>query len=751
MQIQAISIDHLLSFDEFVWQELDPHLNVIVGPNGVGKTNLFHAFRLVRDVLNPTRSQDAERWVGASHQGSGADTIIIKLDIQFTTTWEKHLLCVFFASMLCDQQDIQQMATTMQRSVNHDGLKKFDRWVLEHIRPEDISWFLQGRLVITHTGRLGWQCWYEARPQEPIFRLNLTNWEMLLGHDKHNAETAGQNWGSLFVAWYNSLTEQERDQLKNGLTETTPEREFPVPDLSHLPDWVSSQQGIPLQIRDQTQIVDPTTLATRRALASAAGISLEQEKPFGMRSVFQILLERAFVFTDNVRLMPQRLFAADHLFAQPFDLSNGEQLARFLFCKKNGDLRDREHYDEIGKLFTQMTGRTFHVVIGSVNVERSQTRLPGSQQQARLLSDQQANLSLELVTSSSWGDIPLDASGAGIAEALFLSAVLTGGAGLVVLLDEPALNLHPPMQTTLLHALEALAHQPEGKRSQLLVNTHAPNLVPSDMIECISRFTLQNGHTTRHAFNAEQMHQSGHKASNQSSRNDLIKLRNLLRGNMAARALLFSRAVLLVEGETELGALPVWCQNLVSQDIALYVVGGKGEFVSPLRLLHHFAIPWAILGDGEVLWDQHEQGSRQGALGQVSRILAACNRTLPIISNRPETSAENFAEFRQALESYGIFTLARSADEGFEKAIRPEIPQGLWSEAELRFSQNKVAFGRFIAESIPCPENVAGLVQKVLCHWQKQDADIYVPDNNCSQLPITHSGSSNIAIILENQ
>jgi AAA domain, putative AbiEii toxin, Type IV TA system len=612
--------------------------------------------------------------------------------------------------------------------VDHDGLKRFDAWVLEQVRPEDIAWFLRGRLVLTHAGRSGWQCRYEARPGEPGFRLDLTNWGTLLGHAEHRQETATQNWGSLFGAWYNSLTEQEREQLNNGLTGVTPEGEFPVPNLSRLPDWVSSQQGIALRVEDQMQIVDPTTMVTRQAFTSAAQLSPEPSRPIMAMFIFQRLLEQALVFTDNVRLPPQHTIIVSDLLTQPLDMSNGKELARFLFCKKNGDSRNRKQYTAIEQMFFQMTGRQFDVVLHSMESSRSQL-------------EQRQDISLELVIISSWGDIPLEFSEAGIAEALFLSAVLAGSTGQVVLLDEPALNLHPTMQTTLLNALQALAHQPDGERSQFLVNTHTPGLVPPDAIECVSRFTLQNGHTTRQALKVEQNGQNNHGGAEQVSQNDLVKLRNLLRGNLAARALLFSRAVLLVEGETELGALPVWWQDLVSQDIALYAVGGKGEFVSPLRLIHHFAIPWAILGDGEVLWDLHEQGSRQGAQGQVSRILAVCNETLPTISDNPGSSTENFAQWRQALEAYGIFTLARSADEGFEKAVRPEIPPELWTEAETKFSKNKVALGRFIAENFSCPGNVAELMWKVLCHLQKQDASIHVPDGNCSRPSATHPGN----------
>ncbi len=547
MQIHAIHIDHFLSFDTFAWEGLDPHLNVIVGPNGAGKTNLFHALRAVRDALSPERAQVAARWVDAGHQGTDADMITISLDIQFTTAWEQRLLCTFFASVLCDQKEIQEMATSAKRGPDANGLRQFATWVLKHVRPESIAWFLHGRLVMTHSGRSGWQCRYEARPGAPRFRLDLTNWGTLVGHAEHSQQAATQNGGPLFDVWCNSLTEQEREQLRNGLTGATPEANFPVPDLSHLPDWVSAQQGVGLQMEDTMQIVDPATMATRRAFKVAAQLSPGPSTPIGMSFVFQRLLDRALVFTDNVRLPPQRMFIARDLHREPFDMCNGEDLARFLYCKKFGGYHDSKQYTTIQELFLRMTGRQFDVVSGPAGSRESQS-----------------DISLELVTRSSWGDIPLEFSGAGIAEALFLSAVLTGSTGQVVLLDEPALNLHPTMQTTLLCELQALAHRPGGERNQFLVNTHSPSLVPPDAIDRVSRFTLQDGHTICQSLNVGDIDPGA-----------LDDLRKLLRGNLAARAFLFSSAVLLLEGETELGALPVWYPDLACQDIALYAVGGK--------------------------------------------------------------------------------------------------------------------------------------------------------------------------------
>jgi predicted ATPase len=165
MRIDAIHLDHWLSYETFAWEELDPHLNVIVGPNGVGKTNLFHAVEAVRDALGLERAQATERWVDAGYRGADADMMTIALDLQFTAEWEQRLLCTFLANVLCDQQEIQQVVTTAtQRNLDSDRLRRFAAWVQEQLHPDGISWFFRGRLVATHVGRLGWQCRYEALP-----------------------------------------------------------------------------------------------------------------------------------------------------------------------------------------------------------------------------------------------------------------------------------------------------------------------------------------------------------------------------------------------------------------------------------------------------------------------------------------------------------------------------------------------------------------------------------------------------------
>jgi len=65
-------------------------------------------------------------------------------------------------------------------------------------------------------------------------------------------------------------------------------------------------------------------------LERLASIELQHSHLYGAQLIFQILLEHAFVFTDNVRRKPLYNFLEDNFKAQNIDLSNGEQLALYL-------------------------------------------------------------------------------------------------------------------------------------------------------------------------------------------------------------------------------------------------------------------------------------------------------------------------------------------------------------------------------------------------------------------------------------
>ena len=152
MQIDGIQIRNFLSFDSFSWSGLDQQLNIIVGPNGTGKTNLFHALRAVKDALAFERKQDAPLWSQQTHLNSVNPLIEITLDIRFNSEWEKQLLCTFVAAAICDERTIRDINPGQ---FNPDELVQLSEFLLENLRPEIIAWLFEGRLFVIYDG-LNW-------------------------------------------------------------------------------------------------------------------------------------------------------------------------------------------------------------------------------------------------------------------------------------------------------------------------------------------------------------------------------------------------------------------------------------------------------------------------------------------------------------------------------------------------------------------------------------------------------------------
>lgn len=154
-----------------------------------------------------------------------------------------------------------------------------------------------------------------------------------------------------------------------------------------------------------------------------------------------------------------------------------------------------------------------------------------------------------------------------------------------VAIEEPETHLHP-------HAQRSLYGQIESIPGQKIISTHAPYICAQADVRNFLHFGKSGVETQINAFDAT---------------TDILSpedVRHINRQVMNTRGdLLFSRHIILVEGETEEQAIPLfakahWGVHPHELGISVISVDGKTAYTPFLRLAARFNIAWCILSDG---------------------------------------------------------------------------------------------------------------------------------------------------------
>ncbi|NET58220.1 MAG: AAA family ATPase [Symploca sp. SIO2E6] len=151
-------------------------------------------------------------------------------------------------------------------------------------------------------------------------------------------------------------------------------------------------------------------------------------------------------------------------------------------------------------------------------------------------------------------------------------------------LEEPEAHLHPQAQRALFEQIEQIP-------GQRIVSTHSPYIASQANISTFRHFRKDGADTI-----VTQLDTSSLKEE---------ELRKIDRMVMNTRGdLLYARAVILFEGETEEQALPefahkYWELPPNALGISLIGTGGCGNYLPFLRLVSNFGIPWYIFSDAE--------------------------------------------------------------------------------------------------------------------------------------------------------
>lgn len=173
----------------------------------------------------------------------------------------------------------------------------------------------------------------------------------------------------------------------------------------------------------------------------------------------------------------------------------------------------------------------------------------------------------------------------------------------VLTLEEPEAHLHPDAQRTVFARLA-------GGCGQQIISTHSPYIASQAALAELRHFRKPGSATQVRSLDFASLRPDDER----KIRREVMRSR----GEM-----LFARAVILFEGETEEQALPAFAREWWGQEPfvkgALFVgVGGDGNYGPFLRVLDALDIPWFIFSDGE-----------PNAVAHVENALSLVDATLP--------------------------------------------------------------------------------------------------------------------------
>ena len=167
-------------------------------------------------------------------------------------------------------------------------------------------------------------------------------------------------------------------------------------------------------------------------------------------------------------------------------------------------------------------------------------------------------------------------------------------------IEEPEAHLHPQAQKQLFDILNKFS-------GQKIISTHSPYIISSSPLSSLLSFQKESDQTVIANI------------AKQFISEDSEALQKVQRAVLNTRGeILFSKAVVLVEGETEEQFLPILFNKYFKK--APYVagvnfigVGGSGNYFPFIKILQDLSIPWFILSD-------YDQGGFEGVFGALKKL-----------------------------------------------------------------------------------------------------------------------------------
>lgn len=700
MRITHFRTTNILSFDNLDMDLTGSPFTVFVGPNGSGKTNVFRIIRLLIEgmILYSSPGGPINDWIStfnAWKRNSSAPSSI-EIDILWTDKNEGKLIAKFIRMLLATPEEIAKELPDLPNTIDSQP-----EWVLF---VDSLRSATSAQTIKTEwSGTLG--CRYSSFGElifyfRPVISKN--EWVCLLGpsysgivNDIPELPFSGYKNPSLASTWIKSLPMDTKAALHLMLKgEASPDSitlSVSWPDI-----WAAFQseaQKMPgiwvLNIEIKATAQGNYNRHWREILQELGILSYSQNNLSFLRLLAHLL--NHLVISEDLLSPPAIKYFASTWWQRAKVLTS-RHLGAYLLSLKNGQDSERTRFAMIQDTFKVLSGRQLDVTFMKEKSEEQSNDIPG---------DIAVRISLNQQDPNDLHSVPLAISGSGLVEIAYLSAILNSPGSHVILLDEPGRSLHPQALIQLRCMLMRQIEEPSAP--QIIFITHSPYLIPPSAPHTIRRVRriTTTGCTEITCLSMP-------TPISQKTKQE-VERRNLERQDRWGRSpnwpsLLFSTIVLLVDGETELGALPEWYQRIYhepveSLGVSILSIGGKNNLWATVQDLDNLGIPWMALIDGDSL--HKGSGNIWTELKKTGRI----NNETANRFRRMQTSVQV-----QKLQEFDIYVMGQTQKDNFETVLKSENPD---IKMPTNFNNSKVISGRWWAQNVNCPQIVQEVFNQI--------------------------------------
>jgi energy-coupling factor transporter ATP-binding protein EcfA2 len=692
MRLTSVHADNVLTFEDFHLDLNTDELSVLVGPNGSGKTNVFRVVRLVWDAFRYYELNDSSVTVRERLEAWTRDTsrdTTLEVGIEFNESEEQDLIARFVRAWVADSAEfLNGLGSPHATAQWWDRQPQRRRWVElvgAAVSRAGLAPLLKGRVglhVAAGPNMDDATVFFAPEPSAGwMWQSNSPAGITPLGpRERLNSWTNGPLTRLWVDSWPEGVKNEWREYLTAGNDGQPPQ--IPLLALDELLTRViSAASTAPSPVVIGAAIQQAQSQAGLDAsLYHTVGLDPRGGQVLTFGRIVTHLLGSRLVISEDLLSPPAESYPPVEWWMKAHSFKS-RHLGAYLLALKLGPDGDRLRYESIQQLFGRLCDRHLDVVVTP----------PGSQ-------DSSQQILMVQRSPSRPSSVPLTLSGSGLVELAYVCTLMRMPGSHVVLMDEPGRALHPQALIRLQRELCA------NRDQQIVLITHSPYLVPADQPESVVRLAPDAGGSTCIHRLVSPVRSVGRAA--RIAAKDRLRRQDQWGRSPNWRALLFSTVALIVDGETELGALPEWYRKWYAEEMeacgaSIIALGGKGDNYYAMSDLDAFGIPWVNLVDGDSL-----RPGNNNIWGQLRKAKGFSAKK----ANRLRQSG--WDQQIEALRTYDVFVSGVTANDNFETAfVEPAAQQrSLPAPPGL---DSKVLRGRWVAQNTPCPKDLEPIFERL--------------------------------------